>query len=78
VRTRCSRSCSTQAAGGGAKADHGFKTAAVPCLDKEDAKVVQHAFTDGDGMVKLAKLFEILPPEERDALKVQYGLVSVQ
>ena len=56
-------------------ANHGFTTAAVPCFDLEDAKEVQLAFTDGDDM---AKLFEALPAEERDALKVQYGLVSVQ
>lgn len=67
-----------QAAGDGFRANHGFKTAAVPCLDKEDAKEVQLAFTDGDGMAKLAKLFDSLRPDERDALKVQYGLVSVQ
>ena len=67
-----------QAAGDGWRANHGFKTAAVPCLDREDAKKVQRAFTDGDEAAKLAKLFDMLPPDERDALKVQYGMVSVQ
>jgi hypothetical protein len=67
-----------QAAGGGFRANHGFKTAAVPCKDREDAKAVQVALTACDCMAKLEKLFEELPPEERDALKVQYGMVSVQ
>ena len=67
-----------QQAGGGDRADHGFKIAAVPCLDKEDAKTVQRTYTDGSEATKLAKLFNMLPPEERDAFKVQYGMVSVQ
>ena len=67
-----------QAAGDGWRVNHGFTTFTFPCLDLEDAKKVQRAFTEGDGKVKLAKLFDALPPEERDGLKVQYGLVSVQ
>ena len=67
-----------QKAGDSDRADHGFKTATVPCLDKEDAKWVQRTYTAGDEAAKLAKLFEMLPPEERDALKVQYGLLSVR
>jgi hypothetical protein len=67
-----------QAAGGGWRANHGFTTAAVPCLDKEDARGVQLSYTACDGKAKLAKLFDALPAEEGDALKVEYGLVSVQ
>ena len=51
----------------------------VPCLDLEDAKVVELEY--GDAAVekaKLAKLFDMLPPEESDALKVKYGLVGLQ
>ena len=79
--TRCSRSCSSPRSPATAG---GLTTALRPPSFRASTSRTRRSCNPlkyGDAAIekaKLAKLFDMLPPAESDALKVKYGLVSVQ